>query len=123
MIAQGGGDGKWRAIRLADDLSAPERKRQRRRIFRDFVAHLPGAAAQPGIAGVQVYAEPLGHRAVRCATSNPDGSYTIELDAAGTYLVAPSAAPAGMQLTTKGFRLPVVMRQGQQVQDVDFGYR
>jgi hypothetical protein len=37
--------------------------------------------------------------------------------------VAPSAAPAGMQLTTVGFRLPVVMRQGQQVQDVDFGYR
>jgi hypothetical protein len=37
--------------------------------------------------------------------------------------VAPSAAPAGMQLTTKGFRLPVVVREGQQVQGVDFGYR
>lgn len=28
----------WQAIRVADDLPAPERKRQRRRIFRDFVA-------------------------------------------------------------------------------------
>jgi len=28
----------WQAIRVADDLSAAERKRQRRRIFRDFVA-------------------------------------------------------------------------------------
>ncbi|MCX6032879.1 MAG: SBBP repeat-containing protein [Chloroflexi bacterium] len=78
---------------------------------------------EPGIAGVQVCAEPLGHRAVRCATTDADGSCTIELDAAGTYLVAPSAAPAGMRLTTPGFRLPVVVGAGQQVRNVDFGYR
>jgi hypothetical protein len=80
-------------------------------------------AGEPGIAGVQVCAEPLGHPATRCATSGPDGSYQIDLDMAGTYLVGPSAAPAGMRLTTKGFRLPVVVREGQQVRNVDFGYR
>jgi hypothetical protein len=80
-------------------------------------------AGEPGIADVQVCAQPLGHRAVRCATSGPAGSYTIELDAAGTYLVAPSGAPEGMRLTTPGFRLPVVVREGQQAWNVDFGYR
>ena len=72
---------------------------------------------------MQVCAAPLGHRAVRCATSGEDGTYKIELGAAGTYLVAPSVAPAGMQLTTVGFRLPVVVREWQQVGNIDFGYR
>lgn len=80
-------------------------------------------AGEPGLAGVQVCAEPLGHRAVRCATSGADGGYAIAVDATGTYLVAPSAAPAGMQRTTPGFRLPVAVRVGQQVWNVDFGYR
>ncbi len=92
-------------------------------IWHDLDGDATRDAGEPGIAGVQVCAEPLGHRAVRCATSGADGSYTIELDVAGTYLVAPSAAPAGMQLTTPGFRLPVVVREGQQAWNVDFGYR
>jgi hypothetical protein len=65
----------------------------------------------------------LGRQPIRCAISGPDGSYTIELDSPGTYLVAPTAAPAGMRLTTPGFRLPVVVREGDQVWDIDFGYR
>ncbi len=80
-------------------------------------------AGEPGIAGVQVCAEPLGHRPIRCATTGPDGSYTIDLDVPGTYLVAPSTAPQGMQLTTPGFRLPVIVGEGQQTWDIDFGYR
>jgi hypothetical protein len=80
-------------------------------------------AGESGLAGVQVCAEPLGRQPIRCAISGPDGSYTIELDSPGTYLVAPTAAPAGMRLTTPGFRLPVVVREGDQVWDIDFGYR
>jgi hypothetical protein len=92
-------------------------------IWHDLDGDATRDAGEPGIAGVQVCAEPLGHRAIRCATSGEDGSYTIDLDATGTYLVAPSAAPEGMRLTTPGFRLPVVVREGQQEWNVDFGYR
>jgi hypothetical protein len=45
------------------------------------------------------------------------------LGAPGTYLVAPSGAPAGMRLTTPGFRLPVVVREGQQLWNIDFSDR
>jgi len=92
-------------------------------IWQDLDGDAARDAGEPGIGGVQVCAEPLGHRTVRCATSDEDGRYEIEVDAAGTYLVAPSAAPAGLQLTTKGFRLPVVVPEGQQAGNVDFGYR
>jgi hypothetical protein len=91
--------------------------------WRDLNGDATRDAGEPGLAGVQVCAEPLGHRPIRCAISSPDGSYTIELDSPGTYLVAPSAAPAGMRRTTPGFHLPVVVREGEQVRDVDFGYR
>lgn len=81
------------------------------------------APAEAGIPGVQVCAEPLSHLSPRCATSGEDGVFQIEVAAAGTYLVAPSPAPAGMQLTTQGFRLPVIVRAGQQAWNINFGYR
>ena len=40
----------WQAIHVAEDLPAPERKRQRRAIFRDFVAIFQANAAQHRLA-------------------------------------------------------------------------
>ena len=74
-------------------------------------------------AGVEVCAEPLGHRPLRCTISERDGSDVIGIDMAGTYQVASRATPVGTRLTTPGFRLPVVVREGKQVRDVDQGYR
>jgi hypothetical protein len=91
-------------------------------IWHDLDGDATRDAGEPGLAGVQVCAEPLGHRAVRCTISGEDGTYEIEVDPPATYLVTPAGAPAGMQLTTPGFRLPVTVGEGQQVGNVDFGY-
>lgn len=92
------------------------------RVYHDLDGNGVREAVEPGLAGVQVCAAALGHRPSRCAMTDVDGGYTIAVEP-GSYLVAPSDAPAGLQATTPGFHLPITVAPGQVVQDADFGYR
>jgi len=71
--------------------------------------------------GIQVCAEPIGYRTTRYDATNVLGIYMMCV-APGTYLVAPTNAPAGWSVTTPGFRLPVPVRPNT-TNYVNFGYR
>ncbi len=96
------------------------------RVWRDLNGNGLREPDEPGIAGVQVCAEPLSHLAPHCATSNSHGIYRI-LAPSGSYLIAPSAPPAGLAPTTPadhpGFYLPFAAQHGRTYLTVDFGYR
>lgn len=115
-----GGDNDAFVVKLVTGELPPETIRGA--VWNDSNGDRTRAADEPGIAGVQVCAELLGHRAVRCTISGSDGAYALEV-APGAYLAATSGAPAGLRRTTPGFRLPVIVRKGQQVWNIDFGFR
>ncbi|MCX7671314.1 MAG: hypothetical protein N2439_14755, partial [Anaerolineae bacterium] len=79
-------------------------------------------AGEPGMSGVQVCATPSGGGAATCTTTNAAGRYLLVVPF-GSYVVAPaSGIPAGMAPSTPSPRI-VVAATGQQLLDVDFGYR
>ncbi len=80
-------------------------------------------ADEPGIAGVQVCARPVGRTGPYCATTDDNGAYEIPVPIQVTFLVAPVNPPAGMTRTTRGFYLPVSLVKGEQFIYADFGFR
>lgn len=82
-------------------------------------------AAETGIMGVRVCAEPVGYTAIRCRTTNLQGYFRMCVPK-GTYLVTPdrSSAPlAGLTPTLPEFYLPVVVHEGGSFLNAFFGYK
>ncbi len=83
-------------------------------------------AGDTGIAGVQVCAQPLSQAyAARCTTTGADGMYRMCVRPM-SYLVAPvvdATSPVhGLMPINKAFRLPVGIKPGMQVTDINFGF-
>ncbi len=78
---------------------------------------------EPGLAGIQVCAQPLGHAAIFCAITDANGVYGIEAPASRTYLVAVTIPPVNMTETKHDFYMPLVVLAGQRYMYLDFGYR
>jgi hypothetical protein len=78
-------------------------------------------AGEPGLAGVQICAEPLGHLAVVCVATNQAGAYRFCLSK-HTYLVSPTTVPAGLERGQFRFRLPLIVRPGAAQENVNFDF-
>jgi hypothetical protein len=91
------------------------------RVWHDGDADGRPDPGEPGIPGVQVCAEAIGHRAPVCAMTDVNGDYRLVVPA-GTYLVAVAQPPPGLVASTATFHLPLVVAAGRQYLDIDFGY-
>lgn len=79
---------------------------------------LPGAA-EPGVGGVTVCAEAMGHLSPLCKPTAADGRYRICVPR-GAYLVAPTTLPAGLARGRWWFELPLIALPRDRHLDVHF---
>ncbi|MGC8780120.1 MAG: SdrD B-like domain-containing protein, partial [Anaerolineae bacterium] len=92
------------------------------RIWYDGNADGLQQAGEPGMGGVEVCATPRAGGAALCATTDSAGRYLLAVPF-GSYVVAPAGGvPSGVALSTPSPRI-VVAAAGQQILNVDFGYR
>ncbi len=89
------------------------------RVWQDTDGNGQSDAAEPGVGGVTVCAEPASHLAARCTTTAADGSYRVCVPR-GTYLVAPTTLPAGFARGQWWFELPLLVRPGDRHLDIHF---
>ncbi len=78
-------------------------------------------AGEFAVAGHQVCAEPLAHRAAICVNSSADGNYRIGLPP-GEYLVTSDPASPDGRPGQWSFSLPVTVAPGATIDGVDLGF-